>query len=110
MSKLAEVDAIRGNTARDLMALYRELEGVRAAFSDPTDRQQLYVSQFREDAGRMRVAVIKAVTRLPGDRIVLDTTAAESIVISAGQIVVWEPLLRRDAEPLPDGWWRELVV
>ncbi len=110
MSKLAEIDAIHSNTARDLMAIYRELEGVRTAFNAAPERQQMYVVQFREDAGQMRVAVVKSVTRLPDGRIAMETTGGENIVISTGQIEAWEPLLQRDAEPLPDGWWRELVV
>lgn len=112
---MRQLEGLRSETARDLGAILRDLEAVRTAFRGALKQHggisalpgpQMYVLGYRDDGGQSRVAVVKSVVRESGGRLSMFTASGSAVSLAADQIQDWEPLLHRQPEPLPNGWWR----
>lgn len=113
--RMHKINELRDNVARDLSGMLRDLEEAKLAFGSVLQHRtgisalptrQTYVLEYRDDAEQSRIAVIRTVMRKSEDVFDLFNTSGQMITLRADQIEGWEPVLRRDNEPLPDGWWQ----
>lgn len=111
-----EINIFRTTIARDLGGMLRDLESIKLALGDKMTQHsdvasfptpQSYVVEYRDAAGQSRIAVARTVIRLSDGRMTLFTTRDDCLALLTTQIESWEPVLKRENEPFPDGWWRQ---
>lgn len=112
---LQDIMDLRDTIANDLGGALRELDRLKVALgerfvADGTivafPSPQTYVMQYRDGRGLSRIAIVRSIVQGADDSVVMHTMAGTFSVFRK-DIQEWAPVLQRDKEPYPDGWWQD---
>jgi hypothetical protein len=114
---LQDIMDLRDTIATELGGALRELDRLKTALSErfiesativAFPSPQSYVMQYRDDHGLSRVAIVRTIIPAGDDLFVMHTTKG-GFTVARNDIQEWAPVLNRDNEPYPDGWWLGLT-
>lgn len=110
---LQDIMDLRDTIATELGGALRELDRLKTALSErfienativAFPSPQSYVMQYRDEQGLSRVAIVRTVIPAGDDLFAMHTTKG-AFTVSRDDIEEWAPVLQRDNDPYPDGWW-----
>ena len=111
---LQDIMDLRDTITNELGGALRELDRLKTALSarfvtDGTvvafPTPQTYVMQYRDGLGLSRIAIVRSVVQGADGSLAMHSSAG-TFAISREDIQEWAPVLQRDKDPYPEGWWQ----